>query len=320
VKTTTVLACALGVGVCGCVGFRPDPARAALPYARIHQRATNEFEAAEFFKPAETKTNDLTFALAPLILQQVNGAKEPVSTPDRFGTLSVSNGAAVLDGSRAAIYWEADTVPIREKAHARFSYAWCYSSGPSESGRGPRPNSDFIDRGGASLPLQGVRITLDAAGQPVIWEVLAAESGVKLFFVSQSLEEAALAEFGKPLPGRRYAIERSIEEAPDVVVARVIADSPVPAGPIVYLSAGTRSVSTLICRCMPAQAGKLVATATYDLMPFQEASTNLFIMRARVRLQEGEAFWPGDNTGGKRLERCLRLPEAFSRPHRTMAR
>ena len=113
--------------------------------------------------------------------------------------------------------------------------------------------------------MQGIRITLNSAGQPVIWEVLADSSGAELFFVSQNLEAAAMAEFGKPLPGRRYAIERSVEAAPDVVVARVIDDGPVAMGPIVYLSAGTRAVSTLICRCMPAQARKLLATSTYDL-------------------------------------------------------
>ena len=78
--------------------------------------------------------------------------------------------------------------------------------------------------------MQGIRITLNSAGQPAIWEVLADGSGAELIFVSQSLEAAALAEFGKPLPGRRYAIERSVEEAPSVVVARVIDDGPMAHG------------------------------------------------------------------------------------------
>jgi hypothetical protein len=170
------------------------------------------------------------------------------------------------------------------------------------------------------LPLQGIRTTLNAAGQPVIWEVLADSSRAKLFFVSQTLETAAVAEFGKPLPGRRYAIERSVEAAPNVIVAQVIDDSPTPMGPIVYLSAGTRQVSTLICRCMPAQARKLLATGTYDLLPFQEASANSLIMQARVTLNEREGFWPGDDKSGKRLGACLRLPEVFSSSQGTIGR
>ncbi len=162
--------------------------------------------------------------------------------------------------------------------------------------------------------MQGIRITLNSAGQPALWEVLTDSSGAELIFVSHSLEAAALAEFGKPLPGRRYAIERSMEEAPNVIVARVIDDGPVAMGPMVYLSAGTRTVSTLICRCMPAQVRKLVATATYDLLPFQSGPTNSLITQANALLKERTAFWPGEHPGEERLEQCLRLPGAFSRP------
>ena len=104
-----------------------DRAHAALPYADIYQRATNEFAEACFFKPAEAKTNDLAFTLAPLILQEVSRATEPLSRPDRFGTLSLSNGVLALDRSRPAIYWQADTVQLAGKEHVRFAYVWCYS-------------------------------------------------------------------------------------------------------------------------------------------------------------------------------------------------
>jgi len=49
----------------------------------------------------------------------------------------------------------------------------------------------------------------------------------------------------------------------------VIDDGPVAMGPIVYLIAGTHSVSTLICRCMPAQAGKILSTSSYELLPLR---------------------------------------------------
>ena len=253
------------------------------------------FAKANFFKPAEIKTNALAFTLAPLILQEVSGGKEPQSRPDRFGTLSLSNGVLVLDRSRPAIYWQADTVQLKGKAHARFSYVWCYSPGQAESG----------------LALQGIRITLDSAGQPAIWEVLADNSGAELIFVSQNLEAAAAAEFGKPLPGRRYAVERSAQEAPSVIVARVIDDGPVAMGPIVYLSAGTRAVSTLICRCMTAQARKLLGTSAYDLLPCQATAAQSLLTQAIAPTREHTAIWPGDQPSGNRLERCLRLPLAF---------
>ena len=73
-----------------------------------------------------------------------------------------------------------------------------------------------------------------------------------------------------------------MEATPDVIVVRVIDDGPVPLGPIIYLSAATRQVSALVCRCMPAQARRLLATRTYDLLPFQEASTVSLLIQARV--------------------------------------
>ena len=316
----TALAGALGLCACGCVNFASPMALVAPAYSEFYQRATNEFACADYYKPVETKTNEPSFTLAPLILQQVNSVQNLPLRPDRFGTLIISNGAPILDRSRPTIYWETDTVQVNGKAHARFSYVWCYSSRLGELELGRSTNKVPLDGTQTGLPLQGIRITLNSAGRPVIWEVLADGSGVKLFFVSQNLEAAAVAEFGKPLPGRRYSIECGVETAPDVIVARLIDDSQVPMGPIVYLSAETRQVITLTCRCMPAQARKLLVNGGYQLQPFREVSTNALIMQAKVMLQERAAFWPGDEASGRGLGACLRLPEEFSLSKGTVAR
>jgi hypothetical protein len=235
-----------------------------------------------------------------LILQEVKGGKAPLSQLERFGTLSLSNGVLVLDRSRPAIYWQADSVQLKGKAHVRLSYLWCYALAPAGQSSVP-----------PGLPWQGIRVTLNLAGQPVIWEVLADGSGAELIYISRNLEAAAVAEFGKPLPGRRYSIERSREEAPNAIVARIIDDGPVAMGPIVYVSAGTREVSTLICRCMPAQAKRLLETRVYDLLPFQAAEAQSFLLQAKALAGTQTAFWPGDQPGSNRLENRLRLPSAF---------
>jgi len=315
-KAKAMLAGVFGVCAVGQVGFALGQLQAVSPYAGIYQRATNEFAEAVFYKPAESAAKDLSFSLAPLILQEAPAAKEPLSRTDRFGTLSVSTGAPVLDHSRPAIYWEADAVQVNGKALARFSYVWCYAPDSLEPERVQGMTNAAAGPAKPGLPLQGIRITLNSAGQPGIWEVLADSSRAKLFFVSQNLEAAAMAEFGKPLPGRRFAAERSEEAAPDVVVARVIDDNAVAAGPIVYLSAGTRAMSTLICRCMPAQAKKLLAASTYDLLPFHTASTNSLFRQGRLVLPERAAFWPGEDSDGTKLGASLRLPKAFSHPRR----
>lgn len=309
--TRLLLASVLVLCACAGVNLHAAQAPAALPGADIYQRATNEFAVACFFKPAEEKTNDLAFTLAPLILQEVSGATERLSRIDRFGTLDLSDGLSALDPSRPAIYWQADTVQLNGKAHVRFTYVWCYAAAARGSERGPATANPSPAPAEAGLALQGIRITLNTNGQPVIWEALADNSGAELIFVSQTLEAAALAEHGKPLPGRRYAIERSMKAAPRVIIARVIDDGPVAMGPFVYLSAGTRNVNTLICRCMPAQAKKLLSTSNYELLPLQEMTGQSLLTQTKLLAKEQTAFWPGDQRTDDHLERCLRLPAVF---------
>ena len=261
---------------------------ATAPHAEVYQRAAVQFLDSDLLKPAEPRNPDLTFKLAPLIVQELSPGNTPTSAPDLFGTADLSNGVPALDLSHPAVWYSVDSVPLGGKLHPRLTYLWCYTV------EKPLPNAGI-------LPMQGVRPTLNSAGQPVIWEILADPSGAEILFVSQTLEAAASAQFGPPLPGRRYSIERALDDAPAVVVARVIEDGPLPMGPIIYLRSGSRSVSTLICRCMPSQ-GRLVRTArNFELRPFPDQTAPIRPATA--------AFWPGDAATADRLTRCLRLPE-----------
>ena len=72
-KAIAVLATALGLYACEWDNLPAEQMR-----AEIYQRATNEFAQADFYKPAESKTNDLASSLSPLILQEVKDGKEPL--------------------------------------------------------------------------------------------------------------------------------------------------------------------------------------------------------------------------------------------------
>jgi hypothetical protein len=275
---------------------RVEAATVEFDPAPIYDRTKAEFASADFFKPIETGSEDLAFKMAPLILQEVKPAKDAITTRDLFGSLSVSNGLLGLDVSRPAIYFEADAARIHDRDYARFTYLWCYSVEPA---------------GAPGLALQGVRLTLNLSGQPVVWEVLSDPSGAELIFVSESLEAAARAEFGGPLPGRRFAIERSQGDASRIVVPRILVDGPVPMGPTVYLAGGNRSATTVLCRCMPAQARTLLTTHPYHLEPLSLTGAYALPAQARARAKFPTAFWPGDPRDAARLERCLRLPRGF---------
>ena len=83
-------------------------------------------------------------------------------------------------------------------------------------------------------------------------------------------------------------------------VARVLDDGPTPMGPFVYLQAATRSVKTLLCRCMPSQAEHFVADEYYQLLPIDYLSGI-----GVERLELLSRLLPAA------LDRLLRLPDDF---------
>jgi hypothetical protein len=255
----------------------------------IYNRSTNIFAAADFYKPSGTNQEDLHFKLAPLILQEVR-TNEPGQGASDVIAPDFRNA---INWALPVVYFQSDTVRIRDKTHARFTYLWFY---PDRLGAPEERN----------LNAQGVRTTLNSSGQPAIWEILNEPDGTRLVFVAQSVEAAAQAEFGKPQRGRRYAIERSLEEASNSVVPRVFDDGPAPMGPILYLTAGTRSVTTLICRCMPTQAKSLLVTRTYELHPLEWIRQNLLRTNLAGGGQVISVFI--NQEAGETPEKLLRLP------------
>ncbi len=295
---STALALVITLG--GCAG----PQRAAVPgltessRAEIYGRATLEFTNAIFFRPATSgPTDPSALRFNPLIVQEAAG-EEPAGRRDYFGRISASTRRTAVNPDGPTVYFRAGSVTLRGRSHEQFTYVWLY----------PASTPTYED---SALLMQGVRITVDSAGRPAIWEILADKSGAQIIFVAQSLEAAAAVEFGKPPPGRRYAIERGLGDAPDTVVARIIDDGPVPMGPIVYLRAGTREVGTLTCRCMPDQAKKLIGQSEYELAAFPGEALGMFRSSTRGPGGAPMVFWAQKSPDQSRLERCLRLPGRF---------
>jgi hypothetical protein len=151
------------------------------------------------------------------------------------------------------VYAHAGIVELQGREYDRRTYLW--TVGPSSRA-------------------QGIRATLGSDGFPTLYEVLTDASGARLIFVAQALEEAAIGQFGDPLAGRRFTIERAVEEAPDVVVAGTLEPGPIPLGPFVYVTAPAGDVSSVICRCMESRVGAIVESLEYELVPIDELSAS----------------------------------------------
>jgi hypothetical protein len=275
-----------GVGGCGSIPQSDRGSDSAREREGIYDRMKLEYAAADLLKPAESgQTNTLAFALAPLIIRELSGAEANAEKARRDST-ETSFPRVVTDRFVRVEYLE-EKVAVRGRLHDRLTYLW-----------------GAADRGQA-----GIRITLDRAGQPVVWEILADSTGMEIVCVSQSLEISAAAEFGAALPGRRFVIEREMDKAKDVIVARVIEDGQVPMGPIVHWSAGTGDIGTVICRCMPIQVRQLVRQGFYELSPVRTPNPAGSWCETRRRIlggPESERKVPE-----LPLEELLRIPSAF---------
>lgn len=237
ILTLVMAMVATGLLVVCCTPQRPPLAPGQR--VEIQTRVTNTFAHTVLFQLAESGVNrDSALGLAPLIVQEVADTNTSSLWRDQFAPGT----------SGPMVHSESGNITVNGRPHDQYSYWWIYPSTAASASNA-----------------QGIRLTLNAAGEPVIWEVLHDSSGADLIYVAQSLELAARAEFGPPLPGRRFAIERAVEDAPNTVVANVIDDGPVPMGPVVYLRQGNRDVAALICRCMASQGGTLHGQAHYEL-------------------------------------------------------
>jgi hypothetical protein len=296
-------ALALGIAA-GCVAVSDEHSANGLPAARraeIYERVSLAFTNAILFKPVEgALTNSLAFKLAPLIIQETaTGDGETVLRRDRLVGLTDAEGHAAIDKTKPIIYAHEGAVTIHGQPHAQVTFFWRYAA-----------EADAIS--GLEAAVQGVRITLDADGFPAVWEVLADSSGAALIFVAQSVETTAAREFGSPFPGRRFAVERAAVEQPTVVVARVIEDGPVPMGPIVYVAAESRQISTVICRCMPSQARRLTEESRYyELVSVQYCCSESLCSKASRQTGVKAAVWPYEPVSQCQMEQCLRLPGFF---------
>jgi hypothetical protein len=225
---------------------------------------TQTFDKVVYYKPRDGEMLGPERTYAPLIIEefmpQRHDLREHIGHVVKIEDSNDPFAHALTTGA-STVYAAPSKVRIGGADYTQILYAWWY---PIEEAT---PQAWFGS--GAS-----VTVTVGADGFPVIWEVIAGSDAEHVLFVSRSIEDAARAEFGLPLPGRRFSIERERQEAPSVVVAGIVEDGPVPMGPYVYLGLETYpTITTILCRCSPSQFNEVAETVEYDLRPLSELGT-----------------------------------------------
>ncbi|MHC1763303.1 MAG: hypothetical protein AB9869_03205 [Verrucomicrobiia bacterium] len=278
----------------GCATPQSAPETISLRRARLDVQVNRPFTNAALFKPHPAPFPSQIHTLAPLVIQEIaRSSPSQEKARGRFGAVNAER----IDLDRPAVYVQQGEVLISGQAHVQVGYAWCYQLPPGKP------------------QVRGMRLTLNSSGEPVLWEPLSPEASEPVFYVAESLERAAAARRGPPLPGRRFSIERSATEQSTVLVARLIDDGPVPMGPMVYVQAEDNMISTILCRCMPAQVSQIVENQFYELLPIEslpdaaECRTDDTAAAAKAlrALLAGQP--PNDPALGP--ERHLRLPQPF---------
>ena len=212
----------------------------------IYERAGRTFDSIQLNRPQSDQELPFDVYLAPMIVQELRPDAPAASA---IGALALAeSGHAEVRAESPVVYYARSHASIGGEQRDQLAFLWWYPDTPQ----------------GASSA-QGVRITLGKTGVPILWEVLSDPSGARLVFVSETLEELARQHSGAPLPGRRFSVERSLDEAPRTVVARAISNGGVPLGPFVYLEAGTRAARTLLCRCSPSEFTDLAGELLFEL-------------------------------------------------------
>ncbi len=238
---------------------------------------------------------------APLLVQEVDPQARYAAAIDRIGTVrleaTTDGPQPEIDISRPASYAYTDTVTLRGQAFQRLIYTFWYPEHPKLK--------KGIDVEAGTMEGITLRITLDAAQRPALYETIYNCGCSHRLFVDRRVEEAARAEWGAPQDDQPYAIQRSVEGKIDWIVPELV-DS-LPGGrPMLFVRAGFHLPAavryqwpTEVLQKSPRESYALRAYGELENLPYRdeagERRASLFTETGLVR-------------GAARLEGALLTP------------
>ena len=318
-------------------------AREAIHASEATCQGDEPFAAAVHYEPDARSTSaldaahwDLLTRNAPVFVQEVAKDARYAPTVDELGQVTAADdGTIAIDVTRPAVYGYARKVLLNGRPHVQLTYAIWYPEHPKLRS-GVDPEAGRID--GATI-----RITLDSENRPATIETLNNCGCHHRLYPADGVEQAARQEFGSPLKGKAFALERDVESKYDLIIPKVI-DPAAGSRPIVRCRAGTHAVVDTAYGNADHVDEPVAARRGYVLKPYDELerlttpggrTVSMFLPNGLVRgaeRLEGTLFRPLGmlNAGQPRqrgtqliqwdqydfddprlLEKTLRLPTGF---------
>ncbi|MFQ5424663.1 MAG: hypothetical protein ACE5F9_11865 [Phycisphaerae bacterium] len=178
---------------------------------------------------------------APIIVQErVDGA--PYSRrADEIGAVRLSGThdhiVVSVDTASPSVYAYWQHTLVRGRRHLQLVYTYWFPE---------RPRLKFGDAEVGHIDGATARLTLDVDNQPAIFETIMNCGCYHRCFPVQSVENTAAQGYGKPLDGKRFAIERTMSGRLDWIVPETVADPPLAdSRPILFSRAGYHGLASV---------------------------------------------------------------------------
>ncbi len=213
------------------------------------------------------REDELLLAYAPVIVQERLPSSDYPPDTDRIGTVRlegrVDHSKVRIDTAVPSVYAYWRYAWIHGRRHLQLTYTYWF----------PRhPKLKRFDPEAGRIEGAVLRITLDEADRPALFETLLACGCYHRCYPSQALEEEACRAFGGPEPGKRFCVERHRpEKLVDWIVPETVA---VPRGeqarPLLFSRAGYHGPAGISFRLEELESRTIREQSRYTIRCYEE--------------------------------------------------
>lgn len=164
---------------------------------------------------------------APVIVQEIPVETDYAPQSDLIGALDWSGewDHLVVNVRQPVVYAYAQTRIIKGTPHRQLIYTHYYPE---------HPKLKFFDAEAGEIEGLTLRMTLDSRNQPLVFETIYNCGCYHRLYVTEKLEAAARREFGDPLKGKGFSIEKKVPGKIDLIVLEKLPDRLEGRRPVLY--------------------------------------------------------------------------------------